>query len=78
VLGDGVVDHAHDAQRVAALPVRQAGPVVHVPAVALVRRAGDDEDEAELVGLGGQPGAAEPLLGVAAAAVELGMSAWEN
>jgi hypothetical protein len=68
---NGVVDHADDAEGVAAAVVRKAGGVVHIPAVALVRGAGVDQDEAVLVSILGETGPAEPLLGVAAARVEL-------
>lgn len=50
VLVERVRDHGHDAARVAARAVRQAGRAVHVPAVVHVGRAGVDDDEALLVG----------------------------
>jgi hypothetical protein len=51
--------------------VRQAIRVVHVPAVAHVRRAGVHQNEAVAVGVRGELGPAEPLLPTAAAGVEL-------
>lgn len=57
VLGQRVVDHADDAERVAARAVREAGGVLDVPAVAVVGGSRVDEDEAALVGVRGESGA---------------------
>lgn len=69
-----VVDHGDDATRIAASIVGKTGRVVDIPAVALVRGARVDEDEAVLVGERGQSGAAEPLLASTSARMKL----WNN
>ena len=71
VLGEGVVDHADDAQRVTRPAVRERPGVVDVPAVAVFCGLGVDEDVAEGVGVGREFGGTVPVGCAAAAPVEL-------
>ena len=54
VLADGVRDHVGDGVAVAATVVRQRRLGADVPAGAAVRAAGIDDDEAVLIGEGGE------------------------
>jgi hypothetical protein len=66
-----VVYHADDTKSITTGTMSQASGVLHIPAVAHVRSAGVDKDEAMSVSVLRQPRPAEPLLSIAAARMQL-------
>lgn len=68
---NGVVYHADDTKSITTGTMSQASGVLHIPAVAHVRSTWVNEDEAMTVSILRQPRAAEPLLSIAAARMQL-------